>query len=95
MTFKKGQSGNPGGRPKLITEFRQACQEEWRSVFETWKQIMNNEGADQFARIAAAKEIAAYGFGKPSQAVAIEDPDGAVHTLADVIRRGITGKDDE
>lgn len=95
MAFVKGKSGNPGGRPKIIEEFRAACQADWPKVHRTWRRIMLDRGADPFARIAAAEKIASYAFGKPAASVAFEDPNGAVSTLADVIRRGLGHEDED
>lgn len=92
MAFVKGKSGNPGGRPKIIEEFRAACQESWPEVLDTWKTVMKT--GDPYSQVKAGEAIAAYAFGKPAASVAFEDPNGAVSTLADVIRRGL-GHEDE
>jgi hypothetical protein len=33
--FKKGQSGNPGGRPKTLTEVKQAAREHTETALKT------------------------------------------------------------
>jgi len=84
--FKPGESGNPGGRPKAFKAFREACQSHLDEVLETWISVLRDPVADTFARLKAGEHIAAYAVGKPPQAVTIEDPDGTVKTLADLIR---------
>jgi Family of unknown function (DUF5681) len=55
--FKRGQSGNPGGRPKIFTEIKQAVREHTEAAIETLVGVMNNEDATAAARVAAANAI--------------------------------------
>jgi len=87
MAFLKGTSGNPGRRPKVVAEFRAACQDNWQEVLATWVTVMR-ESPDPFARMTAAEKIAHYAFGKPTQAIAVDDQDNGALTLAELIRRG-------
>lgn len=72
MAFVKGQSGNPGGRPKqemeVIQLARQAAPDAIRRLMH-WM----NEG-DARASIAASTALLDRAFGKPTQPVA-GDPD--------------------
>ena len=63
--FKGGQSGNPGGRPKIFSEVKQAAHEHTDAAIETLVGVMNNEEATPAARVAAANAILDRGWGKP------------------------------
>jgi hypothetical protein len=67
MTFKKGQSGNPGGRPKGFVDFKQACQDRSMRALELLDDALG-QGPSPVA-IEAAKVLLSYGWGKPTQVV--------------------------
>jgi hypothetical protein len=72
--FKKGESPNPGGRPKLLPEFRAKCRAVVdESVIQRWTtEVVGTEengwtpGPDW---LRASELLAAYGYGRPTQAV--------------------------
>lgn len=57
MSFKKGESGNPNGRPVLSGEFKQALSESTMEALTVIREVMNNPKARNFDRITAAKYI--------------------------------------
>ena len=67
MPFKKGQSGNPGGRPKVIAEVRELAQEHTSKAIETLVSIMTNPKSADAARVSAANALLDRGYGKPPQ----------------------------
>lgn len=87
--FRKGESGNPGGRPLAFKAFRDLCQAQLELVLKTWVEILKNKKADPHARNKAGENIAAYAVGKPPQGIQIQDADGAAMTMADLIRSAL------
>jgi hypothetical protein len=67
--FQPGQSGNPGGRPKVISEIQALAREHKAEAIDTLVSIMRDEGASAAARVSAASAILDRGFGKPTQTV--------------------------
>ena len=67
--FTKGQSGNPGGRPREIGEIKELARCHTSAAFEALRGIMSDEKAPPSARVAAAEAILNRGWGRPSQIV--------------------------
>ena len=65
--FKKGQSGNPGGRPNVIAEVKELAREYTGEAIETLVAIMTNPKAAPAARVSAANSLLDRGYGKPPQ----------------------------
>src|SRR4029453_17593723 len=68
--FRKGVSGNPGGRPKVLGDVQELARQKSPEAINTLVGIMNNEKAPPAARVAAAKALLDRGYGKPTQLVA-------------------------
>jgi hypothetical protein len=71
--FKKGEVHNPGGRPAVVREIRDACQAEGLNCVQTLIKIRDNENFPPITRIAAANSLLDRGYGRPVQGVAIQN----------------------
>ena len=67
MPFEKGQSDNPGGRPKVVAEVKELAREHTSEAIETLVSIMTNIKSAPAARVSAANSILDRGYGKPAQ----------------------------
>ena len=65
MTWEKGQSGNPGGRPKEVAEVRELARKYTANAIKTLAGIMQDEKAPEAARIAATNSLLDRGHGRP------------------------------
>jgi Family of unknown function (DUF5681) len=64
MPFKKGQSGNPGGRPKVIADVREAARSHSVTAIKALVEILENNNAPPAARVTAANSILDRGYGR-------------------------------
>ena len=64
--FKKGHSGNPGGRPKAALDVQELAREHTTEALNTLVQIMRK--GKYVERIHASRIIIERGWGRPMQA---------------------------
>jgi hypothetical protein len=68
-SFKKGQSGNPGGRPAEVAEVRALAREHTGEAIEALRSIMCNGDEPASARVAAANSLLDRGCGRAPLAI--------------------------
>lgn len=67
-TWKKGQSGNPTGRPKSDYRIKELAKQHTEVALKTLAQICA-ESENDSARVAAAEALLNRGWGRPAQPV--------------------------
>jgi hypothetical protein len=72
MKWQKGQSGNPGGRPKALQEVEEAARQHTPAAMEALASIAKNEKAPPAARVSAASVLLDRAWGKPRQDMRVE-----------------------
>jgi hypothetical protein len=65
MRFEKGQSGNPGGRPKAYGQIRDLARQHTDVALRTLVEIAEH-GENESARVTAANALLDRGWGKPA-----------------------------
>ena len=78
--FRKGRSGNPGGRPKEVGEVRELARQYTAGAMEALRSIMDDPMAPPSARVAAAEAVLNRGWGRPTAMLA-DDDDGEPRQL--------------
>ena len=70
--FPKGQSGNPGGRPRDEKKVAELARSYTREAIETLAELMRS-GNDERVRGTAAQALLDRGWGKPKLEVASDE----------------------
>ena len=96
MTFVKGQSGNPGGRPAAVLEDGRKVADVARGhtieAIDTLAMIMRDDKQAGAARVSAASAILDRAWGRPKQDLGIEmKSDEATASLLEQARRRAAG----
>ena len=73
VKFRKGQSGNPGGRPKVMVEVQELARQHAPAVIVELARLAL-KAKNETARIAAIRELLDRGYGRPRQAMEVSIP---------------------
>lgn len=79
--FTKGQSGNPGGRPKGFGNYIREKTQDGKEIVDFFLSVFRGEEIAHKKpklpdRVNAGTWLADRGFGKPAQTVELSGPDG-------------------
>lgn len=86
-SWVKGQSGNPGGRPKALRQVVELARQRTAKAIKTLEEIMLH-GENEGARVRAAEILIERGWGKATQPIsgAGEDTGGVSEIAIRLIR---------
>lgn len=76
MAFVKGQSGNPGGRPKEDLEAKRLARAQTKAAIKRLVYWMESENPK--ASVTACIALLDRAFGKPAQSVDLSNSDGSL-----------------
>src|SRR5271155_3491364 len=75
MKFRPGQSGNPGGRPKVLGEVQELARQRAPEIIVELARLAL-KAKSETARISAARELLDRGYGRSRQSMEISVPAG-------------------
>jgi len=68
--FKPGQSGNPGGRPKVLAEVQEVARQHMPAAMSELARLAL-KAKNETTRVAAIRELLDRAYGKPRQGLEI------------------------
>lgn len=71
-SWKKGQSGNPGGKPKVAAEVKALAREYGAEAIDKLVALMRG-AEDEKTQLNAAESLLDRGYGRPTQAISGDD----------------------
>ena len=91
--FAKGQSGNPGGRPKGFAAHIRDQTGDGHELVQFAVELLRNEQASLKLRLESASWLADRAFGRPTQGLEHSAPDGAALIPIDILRAVLSDAD--
>ena len=73
--FRKGQSGNPSGRPRRDHDIGQLARSHTAAAVETLVLIMRSPSTPASSRVMAASALLDRGWGKAPRSIAVDQKD--------------------
>ena len=97
--FQPGQSGDPGGRPKLPPEVKEMAKAYTAEAIQTLAEVMRNESAPPGARVTAAEKLLDRAWGKSESTVNVHDNRtprdlSTAELLSAIAALGVVGKEE-
>jgi hypothetical protein len=90
VSFEKGKSGNPGGRPKENAEVKRLAREHGVTAIQKLAALMESD--DERIVVAACQTLLDRGYGKPAQAIVGGDDDDAPLRVETILIRAVDGQ---
>ena len=93
--FQKGESGNPGGRPTLPADIREAFKAKAPQALEVLTRCLQSD--DDRIAMMAAQAILDRGYGRPTQSIDVREDGPTVRYFAEMPEKccndgGMAGK---
>ena len=86
--FQRGRSGNPGGRPKLPADIREAFKAKAPQALEVLTRCLQSD--DDRIAMMAAQAILDRGYGKPTQSIDANINDDPVRYIVELPEKSAT-----
>ena len=86
--FQKGESGNPGGRPKLPAEMREMFRAKAPEAFEVLSRHL--QSPDAKVAIAAATQILDRAYGRPVQSIDANITEDPIRYIVELPKKSAT-----